>query len=235
MRRVASFFFCGAGISYPAGLPGFKELTEKLYESLGGFRDQIERTAFYEKRYDTAIYLLEKDDIGGRAEVRKQLSQILTPEDVSPGVTRTHKALLTLSKCHNDGNIRIVTTNFDRLFEVVIDRDCLEIDRYQAPLLPIPKKRWDGLVYLHGLLSESLDERNLDSLVVSSGDFGLAYLTERWAARFVGELFRCYHVCFVGYSLDDPVLRYMADAMAADKQRGESQLEMYAFGGLSQS
>ena len=24
-------FFCGAGISYPAGLPGFKELVEKLY------------------------------------------------------------------------------------------------------------------------------------------------------------------------------------------------------------
>ena len=60
---------------------------------------------------------------------------------------------------------------------------------------------------------------------------GLAYLTERWAARFVEELFRHYNVCFVGYSLHDPVLRYMMDALAADRQRGESPLDMYAFTG----
>ena len=72
--------------------------------------------------------------------------------------------------------------------------------------------------------------RHLDSLVLSSGDFGLAYLNERWAARFVSELFRNFTVCFVGYSLDDPVLRYMMDALAADKRLGESSPEMFAFG-----
>ena len=38
-----------------------------------------------------------------------------------------------------------------------------------------------------------------DRLMLSSGDFGLAYLTERWAAKFVRERFRNYTVCFVGY------------------------------------
>ena len=28
--RVA--FFCGAGISYPAGLPGFKDLVDEIYK-----------------------------------------------------------------------------------------------------------------------------------------------------------------------------------------------------------
>ena len=74
---------------------------------------------------------------------------------------------------------------------------------------------------------------NLDDLVVSSGDFGRAYLTERWAARFVGELFSNYTVCFVGYSIDDPVLRYMTDALAADRLLGESPLEMFVFGSYS--
>ena len=60
-------------------------------------------------------------------------------------------------------------------------------------------------------------------------DFGLAYLTERWAARFVGDLFRNYTVCFVGYSIDDPVLRYMTDALAADQLLGEMRHEMFAF------
>jgi hypothetical protein len=73
----------------------------------------------------------------------------------------------------------------------------------------------------------------LDRLVVSSGDFGLAYLTERWAARFVTDLFRNYVVCFVGYSINDPVLRYMMDALAADRLLGESPSEMFAFGSYS--
>ena len=87
--------------------------------------------------------------------------------------------------------------------------------------------------YLHGLLPEDPASSNLDNLVVSSGDFGLAYLTERWAARFVSELLRNFVVCFVGYSIDDPVLRYMMDALAADRLLGESPPEMFAFGSHS--
>ena len=112
----------------------------------------------------------------------------------------------------------------------MIQRKGASIQRFQAPLLPVPKNRWDGLVYLHGLLPATLSAGELDRLVLSSGDFGLAYLTERWAARFVSELFRNYTVCFIGYSINDPVLRYMMDALAADRLLGESPPEMFAFG-----
>ena len=115
----------------------------------------------------------------------------------------------------------------------MIRREGLRVTTFQAPLLPVPKYRWDGLVYLHGLLAGKPDANNLNTLVLSSGDFGLAYLTERWAARFVTELFRNFTVCFVGYSLSDPVLRYMMDALAADRQLGESPRKMFAFGGYS--
>ena len=101
----------------------------------------------------------------------------------------------------------------------------LSVERFQAPLLPVPKNRWNGLVYLHGLLTAGPTTSELNRLVVTSGDFGLAYLTERWAARFVSELFRNYVVCFVGYSINDPVLRYMMDALAADRMLGESPPE----------
>ncbi len=117
----------------------------------------------------------------------------------------------------------------------MIERKKLSVSTRQAPLLPVPKNRWDDLVYLHGLLPLAPSDSELDHLVVSSGDFGLAYLIERWAARFVSELFRHYTVCFVGYSLNDPVLRYMMDALAADRQRGEVSLEMYAFGSYKKS
>ena len=57
----------------------------------------------------------------------------------------THEALLTLGK-NRENRTRIITTNFDLLFEEVITAQSLPIERFQAPLLPVPKNRWDGLV-----------------------------------------------------------------------------------------
>ena len=190
--------------------------------------------ALKDKRYDTAVGLLEANIVGGRRAVREKVAEILEPDTLAPNATETHDALLTLGKCR-DGRTRLITTNFDQLFEHVIEDQGLSVKRFEAPLLPVPKKRWDGLVYLHGLLPEGPDPSALDNLVVSSGDFGLAYLTERWAARFVSELLRNFVVCFVGYSIEDPVLRYMMDALAADRQRGEAAAEMFAFGSFSGS
>ncbi|MFC4862338.1 anti-phage defense-associated sirtuin Dsr1 [Pseudomonas sp. MAHUQ-62] len=225
-------FFCGAGISYPARLPGFAGLVAKLYEALAATPNAVQQAAIKAGQFDTAIGLLEADIVGGRETVRRALAGILTPDLSAPNATATHEALLTLSKCRN-GNSRLITTNFDRLFEEVIAVKSLPIKQFQAPLLPVPKNRWDGLVYLHGLLGTTPTASELDRLVVSSGDFGLAYLNERWAARFVSELLRNYTVCFVGYSINDPVLRYMMDALAADRLLGESPPEMFAFGSFS--
>ena len=225
-------FFCGAGISYPAGLPGFSDLVKKLYATLKGEPNVTQNAVIKAKQFDTAISLLEADVVGGRKIVRQALVSILSPNFGARNATSTHEALLILGK-NREGNTRLITTNFDRLFEEVIAAKELTIERFQAPLLPMPKNRWDGLVYLHGLLSAAPTPSELDRLVVSSGDFGLAYLTERWAARFVSELFRNYTVCFVGYSIDDPVLRYMTDALAADRLLGESPPEMFAFGSFS--
>ncbi|QIE45819.1 hypothetical protein G5B38_09935 [Pseudohalocynthiibacter aestuariivivens] len=122
---------------------------------------------------------------------------------------------------------------FDRIFEKVVSDEGLQANTFTAPLLPVPKNRWDGLVYLHGLLPEIPTNDELNRLIISSGDFGLAYLTERWASRFVGELFRGYTVCFVGYSINDPILRYMMDALAADSLMGENAPRAFAFGNFS--
>ncbi|MDX9834376.1 MAG: anti-phage defense-associated sirtuin Dsr1 [Desulfobulbus sp.] len=227
-------FFCGAGISYPARLPGFGDLVKQLYAALAITPNAVQRAAIKAGQFDTAVGLLEEDIVGRRTEaiVRRKLAGILTPDLTARNATATHEALLTLGK-DREGHTRLITTNFDRLFEKVITVNSLAVERFQAPLLPVPKNRWDGLVYLHGLLSKAPTVSELDRLVISSGDFGLAYLTERWAARFVSELFRYYTVCFVGYSINDPVLRYMMDALAADRLLGESSPEMFAFGSYS--
>lgn len=225
-------FFCGAGISYLARLPGFAGLVDKLYQALSVTPNPVQLSAIKTGQFDTAIGLLEADVVGGREIVRRSLATILTPDLTATSATATHEALLTLAQ-NREGRTRLITTNFDRLFEEVRAEKSLSFPNFKAPLLPVPKTRWDGLVYLHGLLPDAPTASDLDRLVVSSGDFGLAYLTERWAARFVSELFRNFTVCFVGYSINDPVLRYMMDALAADRLLGESSPEMFAFGSYS--
>lgn len=223
--------FAGAGVSQAAGLPDFPELVNQLFEALNVTPNDLQRRAIRDKQYDTAIRLLEENHVGGRETVRRQVAAILTADpDAS---TATHEALLTLGQ-NREGKTRLVTTNFDRLFERVIGTKGLNVAHHRAPQLPVPKRRWDSLVYLHGLLTSGRPSASdLHRLVLSSGDFGLAYLTEGWAARFVTELFRNYVICFVGYSLNDPVLRYMTDALAADQLLGESRTEMFAFVGYS--
>lgn len=223
-------FFCGAGISYPAGLPGFKGLVDEIYRLNGTEPSDIEQEALNRGQFDGTLDLLERRLPGQRLAVRRALAKALKPKLRRKGATNTHAALLRLA--HNrDGALRLVTTNFDRVFHTAAKRTSQTFQAYAAPMLPVPKNsRWNGIVYLHGLLPEKTDDMALNRLVVTSGDFGLAYLTERWASRFVSELFRNYVVCFVGYSINDPVLRYMMDALAADRMLGEFTPQAWALG-----
>lgn len=223
-------FFCGAGISYPAGLPGFNGLVKEIYRLNGTECSEIEYAAFEAGHFDATLELLERRLPGQRLAVRAALARALKPKLRRKGATDTHVALLRLARGRNDA-LRLVTTNFDRVFHVAARRTGQAFEAYAAPMLPVPKNsRWNGVVYLHGLLPEKMNETALNRLVVTSGDFGSAYLTERWAARFVSELFRNYVVCFVGYSINDPILRYMMDALAADRLLGEVTPQAWALG-----
>lgn len=222
-------FFCGAGVSYPAGLPGFRGLVEKIYQENGTEFSDVEKDAFDRGQFDTTLDLLERRLPGQRLNVRRELMRVLKPRICRKGALDTQKALLRLATTRDD-KVRLVTTNFDRTFHMAAYKIQLQFETYAAPMLPVPKNsRWNGLVHLHGLLPEKPEETALNRLVLTSGDFGLAYLAERWAARFLSELFQNYMVCFVGYSINDPVLRYMMDALAADRMLGELTPQSWAF------
>ena len=225
-------FFCGAGISNQAGLPGFKGLVEQIYDECGVTLTPIEENTFQNGQFDATLDLLERRITGGRLSVRRALATVLKPDYSRKGAMETHTALLRLA-LNRDNTLRLVTTNFDRIFHAAASAIDQSFESFAAPMLPVPKRsRWDGLVFIHGLLSEHSDDTQLHQLVVTSGDFGLAYLTERWAARFMSEVFRNYSVCFIGYGINDPVLRYMMDALAADRMMGEVVPQAWAFGSV---
>ena len=223
-------FFCGSGISYPAGLPSFKGLVDAIFSSLGAEKNNSESKAYKQGQFDVALNYLEQR-LPDRISVREKLSESLQPDLRLPGATETHTALLQLARSH-DGKLRLVTTNYDHIFEDAAKHIEQKFNSYVAPALPMPTiNSWDGLVYLHGRLPLDLNENEitLHNLVITSGDFGDAYLNQQWAARFVSELFRNYVVCFVGYSVNDMVLRYMMHALATKRMLGESTPQTYAF------
>jgi len=224
-------FFCGAGISYDAGLPLFGGLLEETAKGVNHELSPSESRLFKEGKYDHLYQMIERA-IGGKERVRRVSEKKLRPLKVDDESLALHKALLTLSKS-SDGRHRLVTTNYDCLFSLAAEKYGFDIREFAAPLLPVPKKyKFDGIVYLHGKLEENPSSDNLNSLVLSSGDFGLAYLNERWAARFVSELFREFTVCFVGYSVNDVIIRYMIDALSSETMLGANNRKVYAFSGV---
>ncbi|MCV5446597.1 hypothetical protein OFN46_34045, partial [Escherichia coli] len=70
-------FFCGAGISYPAGLPGFKGLVELIYQRNGTTLSEIEREVFERGQFDGTLDLLERRLPGQRIAVRRALEKAL--------------------------------------------------------------------------------------------------------------------------------------------------------------
>lgn len=211
-------FFCGAGVSYAASLPGFAGLVNNVYDSLGEEKLDSEAKAIKAGLYDRALGLLEARIIGDSKQgvnlVRRAIIEELTIADGAD--LQNHKAILQLSKTANR-KYRLVTTNVDHGFLKVDPAIREMIDA--APKLPVPKPhRWTSVVHLHGIIDD--DDPNGEQLVFTSGDFGSAYLTERWASKFVTDLFSHFTVLFVGYSVNDPVIRYMTDAIAAERLRG---------------
>ena len=224
-------FFCGAGVSAGegSGLPSFAELVDHVYNKHHIVPDPVEREALHldargsdlwRPQFDKVLGLLERRERLGAAALRSTVARRLSePPD---GELVAHAALITLSTTRE--GMRLVTTNFDKRFvEAGLDNGVVDA----APKLPVPKRyNWSGLVQLHGSIVADDDGSNL---VLTAADFGRAYLTERWAARFVTELFQEFTVVFVGYSVGDPVMAYLVDALAAERAKGARIANSYAF------
>lgn len=219
-------FFCGAGISMSAGLPSFRKLAETIIDN----NENLFKIDS-DNNLDRAFQLFEDRLFDGRYNLLEKLWDELNIKKLNEPEIHYHKSLLTLARSKSDNRIRLVTTNFDRIFQKCNSDTYGEPEALVAPRLPVPKpNRWDGIVYLHGMLPEEKEDLGkTDNLVITSGDFGQAYLIERWAARFITELFRNYEVCFVGYSLNDPVMRYLTDALVKDESMGINFKSRYIF------
>lgn len=198
-------FFCGAGVSRRAGLPDFGGLTQKVVEKLGAEK----ALAAMERKESSDRVFSELVREFGQYEIDREIYAALKAGK-KPDLS-CHQTILDLSR-GVDGRPQLVTTNFDLLFEAVEKR----ISRIAPPALPdlSLQQSIDGVVYLHGRLRKP-QVGVASGYVISSADFGRAYVSEGWATRFVKALRERYTIVLLGYQAKDPPMHYLLEGLKA--------------------
>lgn len=213
-------FFCGAGVSqHEAKLPNFEKLGHSVIDILGAAVESQARKLL-DKAVETGRMagvggLLATDRVFGLLErefevndVRAAVAEAIRPK---PGYgLGAHQILIDLATSRA-GVTRLVTTNFDLLFE-----ECdPTLPCSGPPRLPDPQndREFRGIVHLHGRVDTNYERPHDDEFVVSSADFGRAYLSEGWATRFIQGLLARFQIVFVGYTADDPPVQYLLEAL----------------------
>lgn len=200
----------------PVGLPSFFKLTKCVMTRLGVspaskigklMAPAIEKNdPDLAPPLDQVFGLLQREY--SRPRVEREVNWLLKiPKAASP---IKHEAILRLS-ADASGTPLVVTTNFDLMFE----RANRQLRRWTPPLLP-PMTAMEvptGIVYLHGRLRQQSDDGQ--NLVLSSADFGRAYLADGWATTFMRQLLEQRVVVLLGYSASDPPVRYLLEGLSA--------------------
>ncbi|WP_338147271.1 SIR2 family protein [Neoroseomonas oryzicola] len=183
-----------------------------------------------DQEYDVALGMLERRvdrDQEKASRVRQAVCSILRE-------ARRHAPIhASLVKLSNRGATHtIATTNFDLLLERAARALRVPLQRYALQDIPRPSLRPDfgGVLHLHGAL-DLQGIRDTD-LVLTDRDFGEHYMRRRAIPDLIYDAARIFHIVLVGYSLADPPMRYLLNAVAADGQRFGDLKERFAFVGL---
>jgi hypothetical protein len=186
--------FAGAGVSMgpPAGLPSYWSLANAIAGQLGAKPLGEKETT----PPDLFLSRLKRDGHNVHKVAGSLIQRACTPNEY-------HKLILCLFR--DPAKIRIVTSNFDPLFSKAAVELGLPLHTYVSPALPLAED-FVGAVHLHGSSADYQAER----MVLTSDDFGQAYLTRGWARTFLLDLYARYTVLFVGYSHADVPLQYLA-------------------------
>ena len=150
--------FAGAGVSNPepAGLPLFRPLAEEVARGSGETQGKEET----EDRFLGRLH-----DKG--QQVHLQAARVL--QEKAPRPSCLHHDVTALYR--NLECLRIVTTNFDTLFEEAANtRFGSQPQAFRAPALPLGRD-FNGIVHVHGAIDKPRD------MILTDADFGRAYLT----------------------------------------------------------
>ena len=222
-------FLCGTGVSAPQ-MPGFRGLVERTYEALGLERTDSEQSAFDKGLFEEVLGALSRR-LSDPYAVTRTVSELLTVPDHP--ILDQHRSILRLSR-DLDNRISVVTTNFETLLErAAAEEMSNETPRnvsFAGQALPTPgSPTFSGIIHIHGRLADGLLGLEPTPLVITSADYGDAYMRSGWASRFLFDLARCKVIVLVGYSANDAPVRYFLNVLEADRVRFPDLKPVYAF------
>lgn len=239
----------------PAGLPDFRRLVIDVYRDLdpsvhavlsqvpSGTCNQwevdfstlnnpqrAEVKRFIIGDYDVVLGMLERrldNQTRGDSRVRHAVTSRLRGAGSKP--KPIHRALMRLAD--RGGASTIVTTNFDLLLELAAKRRGPAIQTYSLGSIPRPTRQSDfaGVLHIHGALDPK--PSRISELILSDQDFGEFYLRRRVVPDFIYDAARLFNLVLVGYSANDPPMRYLLNAVAADGARFDDLKERFTFFG----
>jgi hypothetical protein len=224
-------FLCGAGLSMRSDMWDFKELTKKIYLELNetSVNSPAERIALRREEFDRALGSLEKRTRLPKvvSRVRLATTNLLTP---APDVnTEDHLSVLRLSQ-DRDGRPRVLTTNFDTLFEHAARvAGMSDVPSHSGRSIPSPGTQNDyGILHLHGRIKDDSLSLPQTDMVLTSADFGEAYLRDGWASRYIEDRMRMNALVLVGYQVEDAAMRLLLETLDADRERFPDLKDIYA-------
>lgn len=226
-------FVCGAGVSAPQ-LPGFKGLVDRVFQDLNVEMEGGEQRAFNEQRYEEVLGSLARRLVH-EGQMYRAVERILAPPQ-RPDLAN-HRTLLRLSR-DLDNRVCLVTTNFDPLVEMAVARDvgttAAQRISVAGQALPAPgSEGFEGVIHLHGRHADARTGLSGTPLVLTSAEYGDAYMRSGWAARFLFDLARCKTLVLVGYSAGDAPVRYLLNVLQADRERFTDLRPVYALDGVT--
>jgi hypothetical protein len=124
----------------------------------------------------------------------------------------------------------LLTTNFDTLFELAAQAGGLaDVPSHAGKAIPKPGGPEDyGIMHLHGRIRDDHLSLQPSDLVLTSADFGDAYLRDGWASQYIEDRMRLNTLVLVGYRAEDAALRLLLETLDADRDRFRDLKDIYA-------
>src|SRR6266581_651321 len=128
------------------------------------------------------------------------------------------------------GRPRLLTTNFDTLFERAARAGGMaNVPSYAGVSMPrAGGERDHGILHLHGRIADDALNLERTDLILTSADFGDAYLRSGWASRYIEDRMRLGTLVLIGYGAEDAAMRLLLETLDADRDRFRDLHDIYA-------